>query len=266
MIDPFGRTINYLRVSVTDRCNLCCGYCRPADGVPLIGHDDILSYEEILAFVRAAVRHGFRKVRLTGGEPLVRRNVLSLVERLAKFEGIEDLSMTTNGTLLGRFAAPLAEAGLRRLNVSLDAVSPQRYAEITRGGDVREVLRGLEAAVAAGVAPIKLNCVIEDSPDEPDAREVGVYAAENGFEIRYIRRMNIAKGRFWPVIGGSGGRCERCNRLRLSSDGRLRPCLFDDAAFSVRELGPEEALRLAVAAKPRSGAYSRANRMHVIGG
>lgn len=266
MIDPFGRTINYLRISVTDRCNLRCVYCCPAEGIRLISHDDILSYEEILEFVRVAVASGINKVRLTGGEPLVRKGVLFLVERLAQMRGINDVAMSTNGILLEQFAQPLARAGLRRVNVSLDAVSPRRYREITRCGDVRKVLAGIAAARAAGLTPVKLNCVVEQSSEEPDAREVSDYAQRNGLEIRFIRRMDLATGCFWPVKGGAGGLCKQCNRLRLSSDGMLRPCLFNDIVFSVRALGPAEALKAAVAHKPESGGIAQANEMHSIGG
>ena len=266
MVDPFGRTINYLRVSVTDRCNLRCIYCMPAEGIELISHDDILRYEEILDFVRVAVDRGIIKVRVTGGEPLVRKGIVSLVERLAQIDGIRDLCMTTNGTLLDQFAQPLADAGLHRVNISLDALDPKRYAEITRGGDVNQVLAGIEAARTAGLTPIKLNCVIQRSSNEADARAVAAFAQGSGFDVRFIRRMNIAQGTFWVVEGGRGGHCETCNRLRLSSDGRLRPCLFNDLAVNVRGLGYAEAIDRAVAAKPESGTSSQANRMYRIGG
>lgn len=266
MIDSHGRRIDYLRVSVTDRCNLRCVYCRPPEGVALIPREDILSYEEIAAFVRTAVAHGITKVRLTGGEPLVRRDIETLVAQLAAVDGIRDLAMTTNGTLLADHATALAAAGLHRVNVSLDAVTPARFAEITRGGDVALVLAGIEAALAAGLDPVKLNCVVDESPEEPDAVDVAAYGDSMGLDVRFIRRIDTAEGRFWPVIGGEGGRCESCNRLRLSSDGYLRPCLLGDAAFSVRELGADEALRCAVAAKPDRGRGSASNRMYSIGG
>jgi len=266
MKDSYGRRIDYLRISVTDRCNLRCHYCRPADGVKLMRRRDILSYEEITDFARVAAGCGFRKVRLTGGEPLVRRDFVWLVGQLAGIEGIEDLCMTTNGVLLAELAQPLARAGLQRVNVSLDAVAPERYARITRGGDVRQVLAGIEAARAAGLDPIKLNCVFEKSSDERDARDVAEYARSSGLEARFIRRMDLARGHFWPVEGGSGGRCEQCNRLRLTSDGHLRPCLLGDAFFDVRRLGYEEAIAQAVAQKPASGTRSASAVMHAIGG
>ncbi|HNT88089.1 MAG TPA: radical SAM protein [Candidatus Hydrogenedentes bacterium] len=252
MFDRFDRKIDYLRISVTDKCDLRCVYCMPAEGVPHLRHEDVLSFEEILEVTRAAVAMGVVKVRITGGEPLVRRGIVALVSMLAGVEGIDDLAMTTNGTRLAAFARPLADAGLRRVNISLDALDAARYAAITRGGDVADVFAGIEAARDAGLDPIKLNCVVRESPDEPDARAVAAFGAARGIEVRYIRRMNLSDGVFTKVIGGRGGDCPRCNRLRLSCDGMVRPCLFSDLVFSVRELGPVEAIRRAVAEKPRS--------------
>lgn len=226
----------------------------------------VLSYEEIAEVARAAVRMGVRRLRITGGEPLVRREVTHLVSLLANIEGVEDLSMTTNGQLLGEQAEELAAAGLMRVNVSLDAIDPDRYRAITRGGDVRKVLAGIEAARKAGLKPIKLNCVVEEIPQEPDARDVAAYARKEGLEVRFIRRMDLARGRFFGVEGGQGGRCEVCSRLRLTCDGWLRPCLFSDVAFSVRELGPEEAIRLAIGHKPLRGTICKLPSMASIGG
>jgi GTP 3',8-cyclase len=265
MYDRYQRRIDYLRVSVTDRCNLRCTYCMPAGGVELRRHEDMLSYEEIAAFVRVAVGLGITRVRLTGGEPLVRRGVVALVGMLAAIDGLEDLSLTTNGILLPEMAGDLAAAGLRRVNISLDAIDPARYAELTRGGDVQQALAGVAAARAAGLLPIKLNCVVRENPDEPDARDVAAFGRLVDCEVRYVRQMDLGRGTFAPVIGGEGGDCPRCNRLRLTCDGRLRPCLFDDVAYDVRALGAEAALRLAVDAKPAAGSCSRGT-MYTIGG
>ena len=266
MVDSFGREITHLRISVTDRCNLRCRYCVPPEGVELLPREDILSFDEIVEVARAAVGMGVTKLRVTGGEPLVRRNIETLVRDLAAMDGVEDLAMTTNGTLLAEHAANLASAGLRRVNVSLDAVRPDRYREITRGGDVDLVLRGIEAAHDAGLWPIKLNCVVQDSSSEPDAREVARFAQERGLEARFIRRMDFKTGRFSPVEGGAGGNCGRCNRLRLSSDGVIRPCLFSDIHFNVRELGAAEALRQAISAKPEAGGVCSHDWIRGIGG
>ena len=266
MIDRFGRPITYLRVSVTDRCNLRCTYCMPPEGVPLLAHEDILSFEEIAAVVREAAGLGIWKVRLTGGEPLVRRGIVELVRMLAGVPGIRELAMTTNGTLLGRFAADLKAAGLMRVNVSLDAIDPEAYARITRGGDVGAVLAGIDAAVAAGLLPVKLNCVVSKSSAEADARDVARYGEARGLEVRFIHRMDLQSGAFSVVEGGTGGDCRLCNRLRLTSDGHVRPCLFSDLRFSVRELGPRRALLDAVAAKPPVGTTCNGDFMKRIGG
>jgi cyclic pyranopterin phosphate synthase len=266
MIDPFGRRINYLRISVTDRCNLRCTYCMPPEGMPLVQRNDLLSYEEIAEVARIAVARGVTKIRLTGGEPLVRRQLFRLVEMLSSIDGLGELAMTTNGALLPRHARTLARAGLGRVNVSLDAIDAVRYAALTRGGDVRQALAGIDAAVEAGLTPVRLNCVVQSDPSEADARDVAEFAAAAGLEVRFIRRMDLAGGTFWVVEGGNGGDCARCNRLRLTSDGHLRPCLFSDLGFSVRRYGAAEALALALGEKPRAGSRCTNLAMHAIGG
>ena len=266
MKDPFGREITYLRVSVTDRCNLRCRYCMPPGGVEWVPHREILSFEEIAEVVRAAVGLGVDKVRLTGGEPLVRKGVVDLVAMISSIPGVRDVAMTTNGLLLGEHAAALAGAGLRRVNVSLDAADPERFREITRGGDLARVLRGIEAARAAGLSPVKLNCVVESSPEEPDARSVARFARERGLEVRFIPRMDLQAGTFSRVIGGGGGDCARCNRLRLTSRGKVKPCLFSDVEFGVRDLGAREAILRAVGSKPEAGTCARGEGIHAIGG
>jgi len=266
MKDSFGRTLDYLRISVTDRCNLRCRYCMPPEGVPLLPHSEILSLEEILETARAAAELGFSRFRLTGGEPLVRKDLPWLVERLAGLPGLRDLALTTNGILLPGAAAGLRRAGLSRVNVSLDAMDPARYAELTRGGRLEEALAGIDAAQAVGLAPVKLNCVVESSREEPDARAVGDFGRARGLEVRYIPRMDLREGKFGRVEGGSGGVCRVCNRLRLTSNGRVKPCLFSDLSFSVRELGPRAALEAACAAKPKAGARCQTDPMTRIGG
>lgn len=265
MLDSFNRNINYLRISVTDRCNLRCIYCMPEEGVKLIRHEDILTYDEITAFTRVAVAEGISKVRITGGEPLVRKGVTELVRMLAEIGGITDLSMTTNGIMLADHAEGLAEAGLMRVNVSLDTMDPEKFRTVTRGGDLRAVLRGIAAAQKAGLRPVKINCVIKSTPDE-EARAVAGYCMREGLEVRFIRQMDLASGTFSVVHGGSGGHCARCNRLRLTSEGILRPCLFSDNGFSIRELGAEEALHRALAAKPERGTANHVNGFYNIGG
>ena len=265
MVDRFGRNIDYLRVSVTDRCNLRCSYCMPADAT-FVPDEDRLTFDEIVEVVRLAVRHGVRKVRLTGGEPLLRPDVERLVGMLSRIEGIRDLAMSTNGTLLADHAVALAAAGLGRVNVSIDAVRPEHYAERTGGGDVRRALSGIDAAVAAGLTPVKLNCVVRESSAEPDARDVQTFARRHGLQVRFIRQMDLATGSFGVVEGGSGGDCTQCTRLRLLSNGILKPCLFSDLAFSVRRLGAARAIEQAINHKPQRGTRCTDTWMYAIGG
>ncbi len=262
----FGRRIHYLRISVTDRCNLRCYYCMPPEGVPLTRSEELLTFEEISATCQAAADLGFDKIRFTGGEPLVRRGIVDLVRMLGRIERLKDLCMTTNGVLLDECAAALRKAGLHRVNISLDTVRPESYREKTRGGNLARVLAGIQAAQAAGFDRIKLNCVVEASADEPDAQSVADFAAQESLEVRFIRRMNLARGEFWVVEPGGGGDCARCNRLRLTSDGLLKPCLFSDAGFSVRELGAREALIQAIESKPPSGERCSTGTFSHIGG
>ncbi|MBI5245346.1 MAG: radical SAM protein [Elusimicrobia bacterium] len=266
MFDRFERRIDYLRISVTDRCNLACAYCRPMPAPPPAPQEALLSFEEIAAFAACAAELGIRKIRLTGGEPLLRREIPVLVSMLSSIPKIADLSMTTNGLLLPRFAAELKAAGLRRVNVSLDTVDPERFRDLTRGGDVREVFFGIEAALAAGLTPVKINCVVAESPAEPDAEAVSRWCSHRGLTPRFIPRMDLSEGRFGVVHGGTGGDCRRCNRLRLTSTGLLKPCLFDDLSLDIRALGHREALLRAAAGKPERGTLGTTHAFHSIGG
>jgi GTP 3',8-cyclase len=193
VFDRFKRNINYLRISVTDRCNLRCTYCMPSQGIKLLRHEDILSFDEITLFTAVAVGMGVNKVRITGGEPLVRKGIVTLIEMLAKIDGINDLSMTTNGTLLKRFAPGLKNAGLKRVNISLDSIDPEEFRIITRGGDINEVLEGIDAAISAGLQPVKINCVVSHSRNEVNALKVGQYCESRGLDT------------FRPSMAGQGG-------------------------------------------------------------
>jgi len=266
MKDKFNRNINYLRISVTDRCNLRCVYCMPAEGVVPISHTEILSFDEIMDVVRKAVSDGVNKIRITGGEPLVRKNIVELVRMIAELEGVTDLGMTTNGILLPKYANELKKAGLQRVNISLDTTDPIRYKEITRLGDIDLVYKGIDAARNAGLQPIKINCVIKESALEPDAQLVAEYCKQNNLEIRYIREMDLENGQFWKVQGGDGGDCKTCNRLRMTSKGMIKPCLFSDLEYSVRALGATSALETALNEKPKRGTISRKNNFSGVGG
>jgi cyclic pyranopterin phosphate synthase len=266
MFDLYNRRINYLRVSVTDRCNLRCQYCMPEEGISKISHESMLSYEEIAAIVKVAVEQGITKVRLTGGEPLVRKGIEDLVKMLAGIGGIEDLAMSTNGILLGQYAEKLKRAGLQRVNVSLDTLDPAKFRILTRNGELDQVLKGIDSAKSIGLWPIKINLVVNKFTDESDIQQVKEFARENEFEFRIIRQMDRANGNFWKVEGGDGGNCKQCNRLRLSSDGFFHPCLFSHKRFSVREHGALKALQLALNYKPESGQESGLNELYTIGG
>lgn len=266
MFDKYKRRINYLRISVTDRCNLRCTYCMPEKGVELISHRDILSFEEIVEVVKVGVELGIDKVRITGGEPLVRKGIVDLISMISSIEGIKDLGMTTNGILLDKFAKPLAEAGLNRVNISLDTMDPTRFREITRLGDIGAVLRGIQAAKVEGLTPVKINCVIKNSPQEKDATQVAAFCKENDLKVRFIKEMDLETGIFSKVIGGEGGHCAVCNRLRLTANGKIKPCLFSDLEFDVRELGVRQAYFDALGLKPKSGTENTVNKFSNIGG
>ena len=266
MLDRFNRNIDYLRISVTDRCNLRCRYCMPEEGVDFIPHEEIMRFEEIKEVVEVAVEMGVKKVRLTGGEPLVRKGIVDLVRMIAAIEGVQDLSMTTNGILLKEFAAPLAAAGLQRVNISLDTLDREKFAWITRGGDITRVVEGIESAKEAGLHPIKVNCVIRENPEESDALEVRNFCLDKGIQIRYIKEMDLHKGSFGVVYGGSGGDCRNCNRLRLTSNGLIKPCLFSDMAYSIKKLGVRQAIEMAINHKPEKGTVNLQNCFNNIGG
>ena len=302
-LDSFERSINYLRISVTDRCNLRCIYCMPPEGVPQISHSEILSYEEILTVVRASIELGINKIRLTGGEPLVRAELPELVRMLSQIEGIEELSLTTNGTFLKKYAPELKQAGLSRVNVSLDTLKADKFQYITRLGELKTVLEGIEAAKEAGFEPVKINTVIMRGINDDEILDFAEMTYEDGWHVRFIElmpfkgvvefvpsielRQHISLlGKLEPCasITGNGPAmyyrlpgargtigfispltetsfCSRCNRMRLTSDGKLRPCLLREDEIDLKlplrsdEIGApmKELKRLilkAVASKP----------------
>ncbi len=267
MYDRYLRLINYLRISVTDRCNLRCIYCMPEEGIKLMKHEAILSLEELAEVARfGAEKLGIRKVRLTGGEPLVRKGVINLVEQLNAIPQIQELAMTTNGILLESMAEDLKKAGLQRVNVSLDTLDPEKFHKLTRGGDVEAVKKGIMEARRVGLLPIKINMVRTPDTIESDLKGVKAFCEEHELQIRYIQQMDLESGSFSKVEGGEGGHCESCNRLRLMANGDIKPCLFNDLSYNVRELGIEEAYRQALTNKPLSGQKSSNNHFYSIGG
>jgi cyclic pyranopterin phosphate synthase len=265
MRDLFGREISYLRVSVTDRCNLRCVYCMPASGVELLRHEDILSYESIAEVVRAAASLGFNKVRLTGGEPLARKNLVELVSLIAAIPGIRTLAMTTNGTMLAPVAEDLRRRGLDSVNISLDTLDGERYRRITRGGKLQDALDGVRAAVAAGF-PVKLNVVmLEDTTDE-EFREIENFAAGLGARVQTIARYSLAEEK---MDGGEYDRpppCSLCNRIRLLANGTLRPCLHGSIGIPVDFSDIRGSLEKAILAKPERGLVCEDLEVGQIGG
>ena len=266
MLDKYKRRINYLRISVTDRCNFRCTYCMPEEGIELMSHHNILSFDEIMEVVHEGVARGITKIRLTGGEPLVRKGIITLVKMIADTPGIKDFGLTTNGVYLTKYAKQLAKAGLHRVNISLDTLDPAKFTKLTRVGTLHDVLAGIEAAKEANLQPIKINCVIQKSSNEPDAVSVKEYCDKNDLKIRYIREMDLEKGTFWQVQGGEGGACSICSRFRLTANGNIKPCLFSELEYNVRELGVKNAFDMALENKPKTGTINKVNHFNNIGG
>lgn len=281
MQDGYHREINYLRVSVTDRCNLRCVYCMPAQGIENVSHEDILSLEEIVQIIQAATLVGVKKVRLTGGEPLVRRGINGLLATIASLPGIDDIALTTNGILLAEQAKELKQAGLKRVNISLDSLHAERYRYITRGGSLDKVWAGVEASLELGLHPVKLNTVLIRGFNDDEVIEVARLSLEKPLHVRFIELMPVGTSQSWAgdrfipakeikgiieeklgrlnrvqKLAGSGPAhyyhlagangtigfipaisdhfCERCNRLRLTSTGGLRSCLYDEREVDVK--------------------------------
>ncbi len=219
LVDTHNRRINYLRISITDRCNLRCRYCMPREGVSQFGPSEILSYEEILRIARLAVAMGINKVRLTGGEPLVRKEVIYLIREISRLEGVRDLSMTTNALLLADFAPELARAGLRRVNVSMDSLQPGKYREITRGGDLKRVWRGIEAARAAGISPIKINVVAIAGFNDLEIEDFARLTLREPFQVRFIEYMPIGSSSEWMPE-----QCLSCSEMKTRIE-RIAPLI-----------------------------------------
>jgi len=239
----------------------------PAGGIELMQHKDILSLEQIAEVVKTgAEQFGIQKVRLTGGEPLVRKGIVQLVEMLNNIEHVEEISLTTNGVLLPKFATKLKQAGLARVNISLDTLSPVKFKFNTREGNIEDVFKGITAAKLAGLNPVKINVVKMESTTEEELDELKRFCANEGLKIQFIRQMDLESVAFSQVEGGQGGNCTICNRLRLTADGMLKPCLFSNKAYSTRELGIEEAFNATLQNKPEKGKTSKNHQFYNIGG
>ncbi|WP_371381530.1 GTP 3',8-cyclase MoaA [Sporomusa aerivorans] len=279
MHDGHNRQINYLRVSVTDLCNFRCVYCMPEQGVKLLKHDEILSYEEFLRVISIVGQQGVSRVRLTGGEPLVRRGIVEFIRNIAGLKLITDLSMTTNGSLLAGMAVQLKEAGLTRVNISLDTINPKQFCSITRGGNLNDTLQGIEAALQAGLTPVKLNVVLTNIVTEQDIAYFVDLVHREPVSVRFIEYMPIgenqvgrgpsideikttinsfgrgslkptldirgngpakyfylpqAKGSFGFITPISEHFCSVCNRIRLTADGKFKPCLLSNQEIDIK--------------------------------
>ena len=266
MLDNYNRNINYLRISITDRCNLRCTYCMPEGGIDLIAHEEVLSFEEIIGFVKEAIASGITKVRLTGGEPLVRKGIVDLVSKIAQIPGIEDLAMTTNGILLEKFADQLAKAGLMRVNISLDTMNPEKYKLLTRLGNIEDVFKGIDAAIDAGLHPVKINCVRMPDSDLDDLEALKKFCKNKELDLRFIRQMDLATGEFSIVEGGKGGNCLECNRIRLTANGKVKPCLFNQNEYDLKKLGAKQAIKKSINQKPETGSKNKKGSFYNIGG
>ncbi len=270
LTDKYDRTINYLRVSVTDKCNYRCTYCMPAEGVPLKSRREILSYESIALIASVAGKMGFTKLRLTGGEPLIRRNIESLVEMIRLTGKYDEITMTTNGALLTReLAQRLRDNGLNRINISLDTIDPHRFREITRGGNINDVFTGIESAKAADLFPIKINMIIFKETTPQDIAVMRSFCEKNGLVLQTIKHFSLYNREHESRYPHSFNRpqpCEKCNRLRLTADGYIKPCLFSDKEIKVDLNNPEESIRKAINAKPFHGTACINRAMCQIGG
>ena len=295
MKDNWGRDITYLRLSVTELCNLRCRYCMPQEGICKKRHEEMLTEDEMIDAVAAAASLGIKKLRITGGEPLIKRNILSICRRAAAVPGIEELALTTNGILLPELAAPLHEAGVDRVNISLDTLRPDRFAYITRQGELGDALRGIEAALAAGFAKVKINVVLIGGFNDDEIGALAALTKTMPLDVRFIELMpmydsgDFRESAFIPVeavlaalpeaeplcredgvarlyrLPGAQGNiglisplsahfCGSCNRIRLTADGKIKPCLHSPAEYSLKGLSQAEMteqIRRAILGKPQ---------------
>ena len=266
MLDLFDREIYYLRISVTDKCNLRCRYCMPEEGVPRKSHHELLSFEQIQLIVREATALGFRKFRITGGEPLVRRGIVDLTRMIAEVKGVEFLGMTTNGTLLPKYAAFLKNAGLMGVNISLDTLDGEKYSHITRGGKLQDALDGIESAIMHSFDPIKINMVVTDQTTGDEIAEIEKFCKRRRLVLQRIKEFSLLAEKGDTSEYERPPRCGECNRLRLTADGRLKPCLHSDNEIEVDFSDIRGSLRKAIIGKPGKGLSCTGRNMVEIGG
>ncbi len=266
MRDLYGRRIDYIRVSVTEKCNLRCTYCMPDDGVPRLRHDSVLRIEQFLAVIEAAADVGVTKVRLTGGEPLVRRGIIDLVRGTAALPGIKKVAMTTNGILLPGIVATLRRAGLTHLNISIDTFDPERYSRLTRGGKLEDAIAGAMSARDIGFAKVKINSVVLNDTDEDDQRRIRRFCEANGFVHQRIAEFSLSEEKRDALGLERPLPCQECNRIRLLSTGYLKPCLHSNVEIPVDWSDIGASLREAILAKPERGTVCTNRTMAEIGG
>ena len=264
MLDRYERDITYLRISVTNRCNLRCTYCVPEDYVNT-GSDDMEFYE-IVRVAEAAVSLGIRKIRLTGGEPLVRRGITELVSMLKSVRGIDHLAMTTNGVLLDRFAGPLKEAGLDSINISLDTLNAERYRKLTRTGDLHRVLKGIRAIEKEGFSAVKINMVVMDDTADEEIEKMQDFCSGRGFTLQLINHYELSGEKRENYRFDRPPKCELCNRIRLTADGYLKPCLHSNREIPLNRNDLVASLRKTILSKPARGRACTNRSMIEIGG
>lgn len=307
MLDEEGREVNYLRISVTDLCNLRCIYCMPEEGIIKKSYADILNIEEFEKIVKVASKLGINKVRLTGGEPLVRKGIVELVQKISRVPGINEVALTTNGTLLKDYAKPLKEAGLKRVNISIDTLQEDKYKYITKGGELKDVLEGIRIAKEVGLSPLKFNVVLINGFNDDEIDDFVNLTMDNEIDIRFIELMPIGENGGWakdhfisnkivlekhpnlmPIINmdksapaqhykllGAKGNvgfinpisshfCSSCNRLRITADGKIKPCLHSNEEIDIKTVIREKrdissALAKAIRIKPKEHHINDAN-------
>ena len=265
MLDSFNRPIYYLRLAVTGACNLKCTYCSP-DGSNLCEKGGELSLSRIKEIIQAAARVGFSKLRLTGGEPLVRHDIIHIVETARETGGIAHISMTTNGTMLAGKVAALRKAGMDSINISLDTLNPETYREITRGGNLQDVLNGIEAAKKEDFSHIKINTVVGSRTDSEDLRHIQDYCSLNGLQMQRIKEYRLDRKKEDDLQFDRPPRCAGCNRIRITADGFIKPCLHGNDEIPIDFDDIEGSLRTAIQIKPENGETCTNRRMVNIGG